>query len=101
MPTFIALNTIKHKGKQYLPGTEIEVGGEVMESLLKHGAIRAQEAEDEGEKALSEYKIDELKTLAVNEGVDLQGLTLKADIVGALENALTLEAEEEEKEDEE
>lgn len=88
MAKFIALNTIKHKGKIYLPNTEIEVGGEVMESLLGHGAIRAiEEAEDEGEKALSEYKLEELKALAVNESVDIQGLTLKADIVEALETA--------------
>lgn len=95
MALYKALNTIKHKGETILPGAPIEVDGETEAWLLENGAIAkgVDVVEEEGEKALEDMNVAELKAYAEAGDISLDGVTIKADIYAAIVEAEAGEGE--------
>ena len=77
---------LKSKGWRIVERFEVEVEGETEATPLPPSATDEKTpAYDSGDSDLAELTVAELKEVAAGLGVDLEGLTRKAEIVSAVE----------------
>lgn len=79
-------------GKVVVEGDEMTVDAKIADSLVERNlATVVGEAETEDEHVddeLDDMTVDELKEYAVEAGVDLKGVTKKADIIAVIREAM-------------
>lgn len=80
------VNRVKYNGAWYPAHTSFEVADEDVQKLVEKGAIITEAPVNN--KSLDEMKADELVAYAADKGIDIAGLTKKADIKAAIEAAI-------------
>ncbi|MBN2895048.1 MAG: hypothetical protein JXK05_04030 [Campylobacterales bacterium] len=91
MTTMVALITVMSGGKKIDPLSEhntFECSAEEAQKLIRLGAAKRVDEVRHAKAPLSEMKVDELRALASQRGVELpEGVTKKADIIALLSAA--------------
>lgn len=82
MAKYIAVSVIKHDGKMYHPGFELEMTPEQAEKLGKHVVAKEVAAP---EKSLNQMTVKELKALADKAGIENYSKLDKAELVAVIE----------------
>ena len=81
------VNRVKYDGVWHDAYTSFYVADKDIPKLVEKGAIITKPPTSTPEKSLDEMKVDELVAYAARNGIDIEGITKKADIKAAIESA--------------
>ena len=85
----IARTTV-YNGRVLVPGEELTVNAQKADKLVerKLAEIVGEEPEQGADDELDSMTVDELKEYAQEAGIDLKGVTRKADMIAAIRKAM-------------
>ena len=82
--------TMTYNGRVFVPGEELTVDAQKADKLVerKLAEIVGEEHEQGADDELDSMTVDELKEYAQEAGIDLKGVTRKADMIAAIRKAM-------------
>lgn len=82
--------TMTYNGRVFVPGEELTVDAQKTDKLVerKLAEIVDEEPEQGADDELDSMTVDEMKEYAQEAGIDLKGVTRKADMIAAIRKAM-------------
>lgn len=82
--------TMTYNGRVFVPGEELTVDAQKADKLVerKLAEIVDEEPEQGADDELDSMTVDEMKEYAQEAGIDLKGVTRKADMIAAIRKAM-------------